>query len=130
MNYALLVMSSPASGACAGTAARFARALLDAGHHIQRVFFMDEGVNCASTLAVFSQDESDPLQAWVELSEQHRIELVLCVTSALRYGILDDGEARRHERPAASIHPSFTISGLGQLVDAVAGSDRLVTFGG
>ena len=91
---------------------------------------MDEGVNCASTLAVFPQDESAPLQAWVELAEQHRIELVLCVTSALRYGILDDGEARRHERPAASIHPSFTISGLGQLVDAVAGSDRLVTFGG
>ena len=79
---------------------------------------------------MFPQDESSGLQAWVDLAERHGVDLVLCVSSALRYGMLDNTEAERHERPAASIHPSFTISGLGQLVDATATSDRLVTFGG
>lgn len=130
MIYSLLVMSPPASGSSAATAARFAQALIEAGHSIRRVFFLDEGVTCASSLAVFPQDESSGLQAWVELAERHGVDLVLCVSSALRYGMLDNTEAERHERPAASIHPSFTISGLGQLVDASVTSDRLVTFGG
>jgi tRNA 2-thiouridine synthesizing protein D len=66
----------------------------------------------------------------VELVEQHGIELTLCISSALRRGMLDPAEAERHEKHAASVHPAFTIAGLGQLVDACARSDRLVTFGG
>jgi tRNA 2-thiouridine synthesizing protein D len=44
--------------------------------------------------------------------------------------MLDQVEADRHERPCATINPLFTVSGLGQLVDACASSDRLITFGG
>ena len=88
MIYSLLVMSPPASGSSAATAARFAQALIEAGHSIRRVFFLDEGVTCASSLAVFPQDESSGLQAWVDLAERHGVDLVLCVSSALRYGML------------------------------------------
>lgn len=130
MIYSLLVLSAPASGHSADTAARFAQALIEAGHSIARVFFLDEGVSCGSSLAVFPQDEGERLQPWTELAEQHGIDLVLCVSSALRFGMLDAAEAERHEKPAVSIHPAFSISGLGQLVDAAATSDRLVTFGG
>ena len=130
MNYALLVMSSPFSGQGAMTAARFARAVLARGHSISRVFFLDAGTGNGSAAAVYPQDERDRLQPWVELAEQHGVELILCIASALRYGMLDDTEASRHEKPSATIHPAFTVSGLGQLVDASAGADRLVTFGG
>lgn len=130
MIYSLLVMSSPSSGHGAMTAARFAAAVIARGHGIHRVFFLDEGVRAGSALAVFPQDESDRLQPWVDLAEQHGVELVLCISSALKQGMLDEAEARRHEKPAASIHPAFVISGLGQLIDATAASDRLVTFGG
>jgi tRNA 2-thiouridine synthesizing protein D len=130
MNYALLVMSSPFSGQGAMTAARFARCVLARGHTISRVFFLDAGTTNGAAAAVFPQDEENRLQPWVELAEQHELELILCISSALRYGMLDDTEANRHEKSSATIHPAFTVSGLGQLVDASAGADRLVTFGG
>lgn len=130
MIYSLLVMSSPASGQGAITAARFAHAALARGHTITRVFFLDAGVANGGMSAVFPQDETDRLQPWVELAELHGVELILCIASALRYGMLDETEASRYDRAAASVHPAFTVSGLGQLVDAAATADRLLTFGG
>jgi len=70
------------------------------------------------------------MQPWVELAEHHAVELVLCISSALKRGMLDRAEAVRHEKPGPTIHPAFNIGGLGQLVDASAHSDRLITFGG
>lgn len=130
MIYSLLVHASPASGHGARHALAFAQAALAAGHSVHRVFFLDAGVQAASATAVFPQDEADRLAPWAALADQHGVDLVLCISSALKYGMLDHAEARRHERPAATVHPAFTVSGLGQLVDATAHSDRLVTFGG
>jgi len=55
---------------------------------------------------------------------------VVCAAAAQRRGILDQKEADRHGKPAANIAPHFTISGLGQLIEAAVVSDRLVVFGG
>lgn len=130
MIYSLLVVSSPASGQCAMTAARFAQAVLARGHSINRVFFLDAGTSTGSATAVFPQDEDDRLAPWIELAERDKVELILCISSAIKYGMLDETEARRYERAAATVHPAFTISGLGQLVDAASAADRLITFGG
>ncbi len=130
MIYSLLVMSPPTSGHCAMTAARFARAALARGHTISRIFFLDAGVANGAAAPVLPQDERDRLQPWVELAEEHGVELILCIASALRYGMLDETEAGRYDRPAATVHPAFIVSGLGQLVEAAATADRLVTFGG
>lgn len=128
--YSLLVMSHPASGHGSRIAAAFARSALARGHRIHRVFFLDHGAAVGAAGAVFPQDEENPLDLWVELAAGHSLELVVCVSSALRRGILDWREAERHERGAATIHRAFTIAGLGQLVDAWTSSERLVTFGG
>ncbi len=130
MIYTLLVMSSPASGHGARTAVAFARAAVARGHQINRVFFLDAGAAAGSGMPVFPQDEADRLQPWVELAEQHGVELVLCISSALKHGVMDETEANRYDRPAATAHPAFEISGMGQLIDAAQGADRLVTFGG
>lgn len=130
MIYSLLVVSSPSSGHGARHALAFARAVLAAGHTLHRVFFLDAGTQSGSAMAVFPQDEPDRLAPWTELAQQHGVDLVLCIASALKYGMLDATEARRYERAGATIHPAFSISGLGQLVDATAHADRLVTFGG
>ena len=130
MIYSLLVVSSPASGHGARHALDFARAVLAAGHSLYRVFFLDQGTQAGSATAVFPQDETERLAPWVELAEQHDVDLVLCIASALKQGMLDDTEAQRHERSGATVHPVFSVSGLGQLVDATAHADRLVTFGG
>ena len=129
MIYSLVVLSSPVSGHGARHAAAFAGAAIARGHTVRRVFFLDGGTYTGADLSVFPQDENDRLQPWIELAQQG-VELVLCISSALKRGMLDAREAQRHEKAAASIHEAFTIAGLGQLVDASASSDRLVTFGG
>ena len=130
MIYSLLVLSDPTQGSMARNAAAFARAVLDEGHQLHRVFFLDKGVLCGSASSVLPQDESSTLDDWVSLASDHEVDLVLCVTSALRQGMLDEREAARQERGGPTIHPAFTISGLGQLIDASANADRMVTFGG
>lgn len=130
MNYALLVLSSPASGHGARTAVRFAHSAIDRGHTIERVFFLDEGVGTGSQAAVFPQDEADRLAPWIDLAEQHSVELVLCISSALKRGLLDSAEAERYDKAGPTAHPAFIVSGLGQLIDAAARVDRLLTFGG
>jgi tRNA 2-thiouridine synthesizing protein D len=128
--YTLLVLSSPVSGHCSRTAAEFAQCVLARGHSIHRVFFLDAGTLASSANSVFPQDEHDPVQPWVSLAEQHAVELIICISSALKHGMLDQVEANRHERIGPTINPIFTVSGLGQLVDACAYSHRLITFGG
>ena len=75
-------------------------------------------------------NEEAQIANWIALAEEKNIELAICITSALRFGMLDAAEATRHECAAATINPAFIISGLGDLVDACNGVDRLVTFGG
>ena len=130
MIYSLLVLSSPCSGQGSATALRFAESVINRGHQIHRVFFLDEGTLAGAVSMVSPQDEGDSVQRWANFGTQHTVELILCVSSALRRGLLDSSEAARYEKAAATIHPVFEISGLGQLVDAALVSDRMITFGG
>ena len=94
------------------------------------MFFLDQGTLASSANGVYPQDEVDPSHPWAELATAHTIELAICITSALKHGMLDQAEADRYERSQATINPLFTVAGLGQLVDACAHSDRVMTFGG
>lgn len=130
MKFAIVVRSGPLSSQGSRSALRFARALLAGGHEIERVFFHGEGTYNASALTVAPQDEDDLSAAWAEFGQAHQLDLVICVASALKRGMLDTREAERYEKAAASVRPAFAISGLGQLTDAALTVDRLVTFGG
>jgi tRNA 2-thiouridine synthesizing protein D len=129
VKFSLLVLSSPLGSGSADSAWQFANAAVQAGHQVHRVFFYHEGVYQGNQLAVPPQDETNAVQRWVDLAQVGSIELVLCVSSALKRGVLDQREADRHERGGTSMHPAFTIAGLGELVDASIQSDRLLTFG-
>lgn len=129
MKFSLLVLGSPYAGGSSDSAWRYARAVLDEGHELYRIFFYHEGVYLGNDLGAPPQDETNHTRRWAELAGESSTELVLCVASALKRGILDDREATRHEKTGASAHPGFLISGLGQLIDAHAHCDRLVTFG-
>ncbi len=41
---------------------------------------------------MFPQDEQERLRPWLELADQHGVDLILCITSALRHGMLDEDE--------------------------------------
>ena len=128
MKFSIVVYGPPYSSQAASSALNFAKAVLEGGHEIYRLFFYQDGVHNASSLVVPPQDEQHLPQAWQEIIQQHELDAVVCVASALKRGILDEGEAQRYERSGANLLPDFSISGLGQLVDATLQSDRLLTF--
>ncbi len=130
MKYSLLVTASPASGSGNLAAARFAAAVIQAGHDLERVFFLDAGVETGLSSRVTPQDESSLLDAWVELAETSEVELVCCISSALKRGVVDKQEADRYSLAGATLHPAFNIGGLGLLVEATSNAERMVTFGG
>lgn len=129
MQFSLLVLGSPYSSQSVSTALRFASASLQAGHQLYRVFFYHDGVNCANQLITPAQDENHIPEQWQQLIKGQPTELVVCVASALKRGIVDTTEAERYGKTADNLADGFTISGLGQLVDAAIHSDRLITFG-
>lgn len=129
MKFSLAVYSAPHSSQSAASALRFARALLQQGHQLYRVFFYCDGVHNGSAIAAPPQDEADLVGEWQALQRDHQLDLVICIAAAQRRGVLSEREAERLEKPAANLAEGFELAGLGQLADAVANSDRMVTFG-
>nr|WP_026351693.1 sulfurtransferase complex subunit TusD [Kushneria aurantia] len=129
MSYALLVQGSPYSRQPAHSALRFAEALPDQGHRLACVFFYHDGVYNAAAMMSPPPDEPHLLMRWRALHDAQQCELLVCVASALRRGLLDDGEAQRHGFEHASLASPFELTGLGQLIEAAQRHDRLITFG-
>lgn len=130
-----MVLGAPTSSQGPQTALAFARAAVAAGHRIIRVFFFHDGVHCGSDLAIPVAGQQSIAAQWAqlsqqqELSQQHAIDLVVCVASAIKRGILNEAEAKRYAKSAGNLHPLFDLSGLGQWVEACALADSVVTFG-
>lgn len=129
MKFTIVIHTAPWSHQGSQTALRFCEAALKAGHSIYRLFFYYDAVHNSSTLAVPAQDEFDIPTAWQTLINEHDIDAVSCVSSALKRGILNEQEAKRYEKPAHNLMAQVELSGLGQLVEATSASDRVVSFG-
>lgn len=129
MIFSLAIYAAPYSSQASYTAYQFAAAALSQGHSLYRIFFYQDGVHNATSLAAPPQDEFNLQQAWQDLAKDNNLDLVVCIAAALRRGILDEGEAKRYDKPSHNIAQEFTISGLGQLVEAAVISDRLISFG-
>lgn len=129
MKLSLAIYGAPGSSQAPDTAYLFAEAALAAGHEIYRLFFYMDGVHNATVLATPPQDEQNIPERWSELIKEHNIDAVVCIAAALRRGVLDQSEADRYEKSASNLADGFTLSGLGQLIDAGIESDRLITFG-
>lgn len=130
MIFSLLVQESAVGRQSSHAAYRFACALLARGHTLYRVFFFADGVHNSSALNYAASGEADLPALWQQLATEHGVDLVSCVSSALRRGIVDEREAARHALGAASLRQGFELSGLGQLVEASIRSDRILDFGG
>lgn len=129
MIFSLAVYTAPYSSQASYSAYQFALSVLNQGHKVHRVFFYQDGVQNATNLAAPPQDEFDLQHAWQNLAKEHNLDLVVCIAAALRRGILDSTESKRYDKPAHNLAHEFSLSGLGQLVEAAAISDRLVSFG-
>ncbi|TWI50457.1 tRNA 2-thiouridine synthesizing protein D [Pseudomonas duriflava] len=124
-----IALFSPAHSPASRRALRFAEAVLANAHSIERIFFYREGVYNASHATVFPQDELDIAEAWTTFVKQHDLDAVVCISAALRRGLLDCNESQRYSRETITVKAPWQLSGLGQLHEAVQQSDRLVCFG-
>lgn len=127
MKFLINVCAAPPSQA-ASSALRFCRAALSQGHSIERVFFYSDGVYNANELLSPPSDEANTQQQWIELHNEHGIELCVCIAAAVRRGMLNQEEASRYDKPSANVSEPFIVSGLGQLVEGAVTADRTMTF--
>lgn len=118
MKFVLLVNTSPFGSQAADSALAFARAVLERGHELYRVFFYVDGVQNANRLAAPPADDRNPVRGWSALATEQGIDLVVCSVAGMRRGVRE-----------INLAPGFRLSGLGQFVEAAAIADRLVTFG-
>ncbi len=118
MKFGILVNEGPFTHQASDSAYQFAKAAIEKGHEIFRVFFYHDGVHNANRSSQPQSDDRDLVKLWSELAVEHDIDMIVCVAAALRRGIKED-----------SLAPGFEISGLGQLIDAGMQADRLVVFG-
>jgi tRNA 2-thiouridine synthesizing protein D len=118
MKLGIMINEGPYTHQASDTAYLFAKAAIEKGHKIHRVFFYHDGVYNANRLAEPPQDDRHVINRWQKLAKDHHIDLVVCVAAALRRGIKDE-----------NLQEGFRISGLGQLIETGIQTDRLVTFG-
>lgn len=129
MIFSLAVYTAPYSSQASYSAYQFALSALNQGHKVYRVFFYQDGVQNATSLTTPPQDEFDLQHAWQNLAKEHNLDLVVCIAAALRRGVLNNIESKRYNKPAHNLAAEFSLSGLGQLVEAAVISDRVISFG-
>ena len=128
LNIAIVVTGPGYGRQDALSAYHYAQAALAVGHHIQRVFFYNDGVLNASFLSAPAADEFDLHNAWRELALSHEFGLDICASAALRRGIVDSAEAERLSLPHFNLSSPFQLTGLGQLAESLVTADRVVQF--
>lgn len=115
-----VVVTTPPFSNLTATAITYIEAAIEAGITVVGVFFYQDGVMHANQQAQIASDEFQCLQQWQLLHQKFQLPLHLCITAAEKRGLSD-------EQPN-NIHPNFTVSGLGELVELVNKADRLVQF--
>lgn len=118
MKFGIMVNEGPFTHQASDSAYHFAKAAIEKGHQVIRVFFYYDGVNNANKLSSPQADDRNVVKMWGELAAEHKLDLVVCVAAALRRGIKEENLAE-----------GFRISGLGQLIEAGIAADRLIVFG-
>ncbi|MEM9622377.1 MAG: sulfurtransferase complex subunit TusD [Pseudomonadota bacterium] len=128
MKFTIAVHGAPYGSFANERALKFCQACVASGHEIVRVFFYHEAVLSGLNSTVPPQDEIDVTQAWADFADTHQTELAVCIANGIKRGVLSDTEQARYDKPSPTLAQPFELVGLGQLIDAMASSDRYVEF--
>ena len=122
MNKLAVVITTPPYSNLTTTALNYIEAALHSGIELVGVFFYQDGVLNANSKVQIASDEFQAIKRWQTLHQQYNLPLHLCITAAEKRGMSDESDVND------LIHPAFTISGLGELVELSTRADRLVQF--
>ena len=128
MIFTVAVHGSPYASQANLHALKFCESAVGSDHQIARIFFFHEGVYTALRSQVPPQDEINIQSLWQDFSVKHTVELAVCIANGLKRGVLSESEQKRYGFDASTLAEHFQLTGLGQLIDAIAGSDRYVEF--
>ncbi|MFC0308900.1 sulfurtransferase complex subunit TusD [Gallibacterium trehalosifermentans] len=126
MRYVLSVTQPVYGSEASFLAYQVARALLQAGHIIDQVFFSQAGVSHGNGYVYPANDEFHLVKQWQQLSAQHHFPLYLCIAAAQRRGVVNDETAFAKEQN--NLASGFVLAGLGEFSQAVLTADRVITF--
>ncbi len=129
MKISIQINASPYQYQAADTAWHFIQAAIAKGHKVYRIFFYHDGVYNAYRDSRPPGDERDIVKRWSGLQLEHDVDLVVCVSSAQRRGLLEQSVALKVGGYEQALSDGFRIAGLGLLMEAVIESDRHITFG-
>jgi tRNA 2-thiouridine synthesizing protein D len=118
LNYTLVVLGPAYGTQSAYCAYQFAHTLLTkTSHSIKNIFFYADGIYNANHYTDPANDEFNLVVAWQQLAKKYSLTLAVCVAAAQRRGVTE-GNIAEH----------FELTGLGELSESIAMSDRTVQF--
>lgn len=126
--YSILITTSPFHGDTAKRAFAFIKGLLDNGDTVSNVFFYSDGVLHANSLMLQTSDELYAYNEWKALADNHNITLLVCITAAVKRGIVSEQEANENGLSMANLVTPFEQAGLGEFFSELHNCDRLVQF--
>lgn len=126
--FTLLVTKPPFDRQEPYSAYRFATALLKTGHRLNGIFFYQSGVINSNSFQAGHSDELNMYQKWCSLANEHNVPLQVCVTAANRRGVINADDASDADLSQFNLVEPFTEVGLGDLIELINSSDRLVQF--
>ena len=115
-----VVITTPPYSNLSVTALDYIETALKTDVKLVGVFFYQDGVMHANTNIQIASDEFQAISYWQRLHQTYQLPLHLCVTAAEKRGMSDEHDS--------NIHPIFTVSGLGELVELSSKADRMVQF--
>jgi len=117
-----VVITTPPYSHLTITALTYVEAALVAGIKVIGVFFYQGGVLHANKNISIASDEYQAIAHWQRLQQQYQLPLHVCITAAEKRGIVCDSIDNEQ------VNETFTISGLGELVELTTKASRLVQF--
>ena len=126
------MVNSPAYGKQqTKTALQFAKTLLKCNHHINTIFFYQDGVTNANCLHTSASDEINIVLAWCQLAQKFKIKLNICVSASIRRGIVNTEQTKLFNiknTSSGNIQPDFNLVGLGSFAQELFICNRFIQF--
>jgi len=108
-------------------ALHFAKAIIKKNNQLDCIFLQQNSVylSCANT--VYPQTECNITTKWHDFLAKNKITAYVCITAALKRGIIDKNNANNYLLPC-TIAPAFKLTSLGFWLSMLEQTDRLISF--
>ena len=126
--YSILITHPPSDVTQTIAAQQFSDQICQQGHTLNNVFFYGDGIHHANALSLAPSDEHAVYAHWCEVQRTTNCELLVCITAAVKRGVVSAEEAAKAEEDMFNLRPPFTQAGLGEFFSALHECEKLVQF--